>query len=426
MNKFTHLAKYFIVFIFAVFLSLSSFSNVFAASLSQLENQINILTGEIEDLKMGSGGGHKSVSVHGYGELHYNNNIGGTKQMDFHRFVIGVHAVLTENIHLNAEVDFEHAAQEMEFEFGYLDFLIDPKINVRAGEVLVPVGFLNEYHEPPLFWSVERPELQSKIIPSTWFAGGAGINGELTEGLRYKLYVVNALQSTGFKSGTPGADCGDSALSLGGNCGFFRPKDGIRKGRRHLDHAISGDFAITGRVEYSDFDVLPGTQVGFSFYTGDTTHGLISEGGRTTVVEGDVKFRWTWFDMNATIVNIFISDAAAITMFNRTTGGSLKATETIPDNIFGFNVQAGVHVPQLLNMNTDHDFIPFILYENFDLQDSVPTGFARDRSLDTEVITGGFSYMPASNVALKMDWQHFMFGNNTSKDKFNMGMAFMY
>jgi hypothetical protein len=285
------------------------------------------------------------------------------------------------------------------------------------------VGFLNEFHEPPLFWSVERPELQKVVIPTTWGAGGAGIFGELSElmeGLRYRIFIVNAIQS--LKPTSP--DCGEDPNKAGGDCGFFRSKDGIRKGRRELDHAQFDDVAVTGRLEHVNlFEGM--LQLGFSFYTGNTTHDLIPEGGRTTVIEGDAKFRWEWFEANTTVVKIFIADAAAITNFNRA-AGNIKATETIPDNIFGFNIQGGIHLPQLLNINTDHDFIPFVLYENFDLHDSVPGGFARDLKLDTEIVTVGFSYMPVSNVAIKLDHQRFSFGNNTHKNQFNMGLAYMY
>lgn len=406
--------NFFIVALFVVFCS----STVLAANVDELVRRIDILADEIEDLKHGTGGeSEKKVHIHGYGEMHYNRTIDGSTQLDNHRFVVGVHALLTDWIHLNAEIDYEHAAQELEFELAYLDFLIDSKLNFRVGAVLVPVGFLNEFHEPPVFWSVERPELQSKVIPTTWGAGGVGIYGSLMEGLKYRLYLVNSVQSVK----KDGADCGDSALGLGGACGLFRSSDGIRKGRRQLDHAIADDFAVTGRLEYSP--PIPGLQLGFSFYTGNTTHDLISEGGRTTLLEGDTKFRWNWLEMNATIANIFINDAAAINTFNTAQG---TASGTVADNIFGFNIQGGVHLFQLLNFNTDHDLVPFILYENFDTQDSVPAGFARDSSKDTEVITAGFSYMPASNVALKLDYQSFNFANNTSKNKFNMALAYMY
>ena len=126
--------------------------------LDELERRIDILSDEMDELKESGGASdYDKVRVHGYGELHFNMPTDGrTRQVDNHRFVLGVHAPLADWIHLNAEIDFEHAAQELEFEFGYLDFLLDPKYNVRAGVVLIPVGFLNEFHEPPLFWTVDH------------------------------------------------------------------------------------------------------------------------------------------------------------------------------------------------------------------------------------------------------------------------------
>ena len=139
-------------------------SPLMAADTSELERKIDVLADEIDQMKMESGSRfeyHDRVNVHGYGELHYNSTDRGRTEIDNHRFVIGVHALLSDWIHLNAEIDFEHAAQELEFEFGYLDFLLQDSFNVRGGVVLVPVGFLNEFHEPPLFWSVERPEFHT-------------------------------------------------------------------------------------------------------------------------------------------------------------------------------------------------------------------------------------------------------------------------
>jgi hypothetical protein len=53
----------------------------------------------------------------------------------------------------NSEIEFEHASTgkrgSVSVEFAHLDFLLHPAANVRAGMVLVPMGFLNELHEPP-------------------------------------------------------------------------------------------------------------------------------------------------------------------------------------------------------------------------------------------------------------------------------------
>jgi hypothetical protein len=314
------------------------------------------------------------------------------------------------------EVDYEHAAQELELEFAHLDFKLDPRFNVRAGKMLVPVGFLNEYHEPPLFWTVERPELQSKLIPTTWGAGGAGLFGTLTDGLKYRLYLVNSLQSirpSGFSSG--------SGTGRGGESGRFTASDGIRGGRLEMNKAIAEDFAFAGRLDYSK--LYPGLQLGFSFYTGDTTHDLISQGGRTTLIEGDVRYRWNWFEMNSTIVNTDIADATELNNYATAQG---TASGVIPDRIFGWNIQGGVHLFQLLGRKTGHDLVPFVLYEKFNLHESVPSGFSKNNSLDTRVVTVGLSYMPIPEVAVKLDFQSFDFGNDTSKNQLNMGLAYMF
>ncbi|MCH7650149.1 MAG: hypothetical protein IIA63_03200 [Nitrospinae bacterium] len=388
-----------------------------AQDLKELERRIDIMSDELDALKESGGGGlAERVHVHGYGELHFNLPTDGSKDgvFDNHRYVLGVNAKLADWIHLNVEIDFEHAAQEMEFEFGYLDFLLGPKLNARAGVMLVPMGFLNEYHEPPLFWTVERPEFQKSIIPTTWNASGAGIFGSPMDGVNYRLYLVNSLQSvrpTGF----------DDGHGAGGNKGRFRQGSGIRSGRLQPDAAIFEDFAITGRVELTK--LFPGLQTGFSFYTGNTTQNIIPEGGRTTILEGDIKYRYRWFDMNASMAHINISDAGAINNFLIAEG---EDDGNVASGIFGWNIQAGVHLPQLLGLSTSQDLVLFALYEFIDTQNEMPAGFAPDLKNERKILTTGVSYMPIPEVALKFDYQHTSKSNGDRVDQVNIGVAYMY
>ena len=129
----------------------------FAADVNELERRLNIVSEELDKLKNSSGGSGSGImhrtSVHGYGETHWIGDPDGDFKVDQHRFVIGVHSELTDWIHLNAEIDFEHAAQQLEFEFGHLDFLLSQNINIRAGTMLMPMGNLNEFHEPNKFFT---------------------------------------------------------------------------------------------------------------------------------------------------------------------------------------------------------------------------------------------------------------------------------
>src|SRR3989339_1444468 len=209
------------------------------------------------------------TTFHGYGELHYNNSNkpGSTDLMDNHRFVIGLTHHFSERVRLNAEVDFEHAAKEMELEFAFVDVLLTGSFNIRAGSMLMPVGFLNEFHEPPLFYSVERPYVQKNIIPTSWQEGGIGVFGTMGGDLRYRVYLVGGLDASGFTAGS-----------------------GIRNGRGKVAESPSNDLALVGRLEYSG---LKNLRLGASGYTGNSGQGDEEIGdARVGLWEADARY---WF-----------------------------------------------------------------------------------------------------------------------------------
>jgi len=389
----------------------------------ELEQMIDDLTDEFDVYKAMNDAntsfyGNK-VLVFGYGELHFNVPTDGRQsKADQHRYVLGIQTRLADWIQFNAEIDFEHAVQELEFELGHLSFLINPAFNIRTGYVLLPVGFLNEFHEPPLFWTVERPALQKSVIPTTWSGAGAGFYGTPFQGVNYRFYVVNSIQSVREEGSE---NDGHLGLGNGGASGRFRAKDGIRDGRTYVDEVIAEDFAVTGRVELTN--LYKGLQVAGSFYTGETTHDIIDEGGRTTLLEADVQYRWNWFQMNATYAYTWIDDAAAINNFQIAEGTD---SGVVASEIYGWNVQAGVHVPQLMGWDTRQDIVPYFLYEMIDLHAEVPDGFAKDPELSQDILTFGFSYLPIPNVALKFDFTQHWYGNDKKTETANMAVSYMY
>jgi len=387
---------------------------VFAADVNELERRLNIVSEELDRIKSsGSGGGiaHRT-SVHGYGEVHLQMPDNGPKVIDAHRFVIGVHSELNSWIHFNAEIDFEHAAQTMEFEFSYLDFLIQDNFNIRAGVVLMPVGNLNENHEPPLFWTAERPEFHSKIVPTTWQQAGAGAFGSVGD-LNWRLYVVNSLQGIG--TGTDG------------NSGYFRDTDGLRKGRLQIDAVQMENMAITGRVEKK----FTGGQLGFSFYRGDSTQDLIAEDGTVTLLEADMKWRKGALELNNSIATIDIGDADAMNTFcsASSTRGTSSCRNDIPDNIFGLNLQAGLHLPQAMGWNSTYDIIPHIMWEKIRPADEFGGNAATaDRAKNFDRFLIGVSYMPDPKVAVKLDWSTYDYQPAATDDKnrVDLALAWMY
>ena len=147
-------------------------------------------------------------SLGGYGELHYNyvktEDGDGTKTLDFHRFVLFYSHAWTEKWSFKAEVELEHnfvkdGHGELELEQAYIDYHYAKEFGFQAGVILPSVGLINEFHEPPLFLSVERPEYNKNIIPTTWFGNGLSVYGIIT-GFDYKFSVMEGLDASKFSA----------------------------------------------------------------------------------------------------------------------------------------------------------------------------------------------------------------------------------
>ncbi len=115
------------------------------------------------------------LPVAGYMDFHFNKDVGDPFRPDFHRFVLLFGHSFSDRIKFWSELEVEHAlveggeeSGEVALEQAYLDFLIKPAFNLRAGMMLTPVGIINERHEPPSFNGVERPFVETVIIPTTW------------------------------------------------------------------------------------------------------------------------------------------------------------------------------------------------------------------------------------------------------------------
>ena len=154
----------------------------------------------------------RGLSIGGYGEGFYQANVGDKgnekDKADLERGVLYIGYKFTDSILFNSEIEFEHASSgegaelkgEVGIEFASLDFFIDPIANARAGLVLMPMGLVNRIHEPLFYFGNHRPEVEQRIIPSTWREMGAGLFGSITPNLTYTAYVVNGLDAKGFSS----------------------------------------------------------------------------------------------------------------------------------------------------------------------------------------------------------------------------------
>ena len=358
-------------------------------------------------------GARQGISIGGYGEFYFASPIeqtdetGALNVADYYRFISYFGYKFTDQIVMNTEIEFEHAttsgnwegdAGSVSVEFAYLDFLLDPRFNVRAGNLLVPMGFVNEMHEPAFYRGNFRPEVERRIIPSTWRELGVGAHGQVTDELRYTAYVVNALNAEKFGS------------------------SGARGGRQKGNRVLWEDVAGVLQLSYENRD---GWGVSGSGYVSQADHNrLTGPGGEQLdvthwIAEGHVWVDWNGFEGRALFATSGFGDTAAL---------SGIVGSTVPERQVGWYVDVAYDVaPFLLGRDTTARISPWIRYENLDLQSEVADGFTADPALARQFLTVGVDVKPHPLVVLKGEYVHFSNDADAPQsDEIRVGAGFVY
>ncbi len=204
------------------------------------------------------------------------------------------------------------------------------------------------------------------------------------------------------------------------NAGFSA--SGLRGGRQKGSEALAEDFAFVVRA---DWDIVPGLTIGASFYMGDSGQGAIAPttmtpiDAHTTILDLHAEWRWRGIEARALYVGVNQADADLINDFNGFSG-----TDSVGEEMGGHYLQFGYDL--LSQKQTEHRLIPFVRYEEYDTQQQVPSGFARDPANDVEVRTYGFSYKPIHNVVLKLDYQDYRNRAGTGTDQWNAAIGWSF
>jgi hypothetical protein len=305
---------------------------------------------------------------------------------------------------LNSEFEWEHSGfsddhpqGEAIVEFVYLDFLLSPAFNIRAGQILLPVGFINELHEPPIFLGALRPavEQESGLIPTTWHENGVGFHGDLPGGLSYKAYLIDGLDSQGFNA--------DGSGSIGG-------------GRQDGHQAIANQPAFTGRL---DWKAVPGTLLGGSFYTGNSAQAHGSTPAWTTLVEVHGEYRGHGLQVRGLYAHLNVSNAGIEAM-----GPSSPAFLTGTTQSGGY-LEVGYDALTALRQSKQ-SIIPFVRFEHLDTQQGVVPGAVPNPANNQSFIELGANYKPIPQVALKGDYDFILNQASTGRNQFNLALAYLF
>ncbi|HEX9186697.1 MAG TPA: hypothetical protein VGB87_06490 [Vicinamibacteria bacterium] len=396
---------------------------------AELERRIDLLAAEIETLRTGGASeepalvGEKGlapaaskvdrkprgVSIGGYGEALYSSYeaeredgapSGVVDQVDFVRQVVYVGYKFTDSILVNSEIEFEHGSTgrggEVSVEFAYLELQKRKELGLRAGMVLVPMGFLNELHEPPIYRGTRRPEVETAIIPSTWRENGVGLFGEVGP-LQWRTYVVASLSSAGFTSA------------------------GLRGGRQSGARSRAEDVAFTGRL---DFTGVPGLLVGGSFFSGETGQGAEVGGqdvaARVSLFDMHAQYEFRGMQLRALWARSTLADADLVDQQNKLTGAQSVGTAQE-----GWYAEASFDVMTLVPRGR-WAVLPFVRYESLDTQAGVPDGYAEDPARERTLLTAGIELKPIPQVVFKADYQRIRNEARTGTSQWNLAIGYLF
>jgi hypothetical protein len=349
----------------------------------------------------------------GYAQIDFNQPIGDSLSQngtfDVHRLVIFLGHRFNDRISFFSEIEIEHV-KEIFVEQAFLELKLTSWMNLRAGLVLIPMGIVNEYHEPPTFNGVERPNMEKFIIPTTWREIGLGFAGNMpTAAFNYQIYVLNG------------------PLSYNNGSALFSGESGMRSGRQKgAKSTFSGNPNLSMKVGYYGFR---GLSIGLSGYFGksqstaynglDTSDANLRAAADSTVVGInmvgiDARYRIRGFQARA-VFNL--TNFSNTEQYNTATGSDLGS------RMLGYYIEAGYNIFASSKNITD-ELIAFTRYEVYNTHQLTTGETSLNVAYNRTDITLGLNYKPFGNTSFKADYQ--VFNNDkirSGKKQFNLGVG---
>jgi hypothetical protein len=398
------------LFSFAILMSIAAFLK------AQTADPVNTDYQNLADKLLASA---SPLTIGGYGEVHYHQPFSSDTRMngelDVHRIVILFGYQFSERTRFVTELEFEHVS-EVYVEQAFLQHKLSRAINLRAGLLLIPMGIVNEYHEPTTFNGVERPLIDNKLAPTTWREAGAGFSGTIRPAaLKYQAYVVNGFNGY------------DGTARLNG-------KNGLRGGRQKGASSYISSPNFTGKVEYYG---VRGLNMGLSGYFGDTQSTLydgiekdddaaLAKADSSVVgismIGLDARYNLKGLQLRGQLYRMNLSNTSQYNHFTADKG----SLNDLGSRMTGYYIEAGYNVFRHLE-KTKTELIPFVRLEGYDTHAEVSGEITRKESYKNRVITSGLTLRLAQGAVLKTDLQMVKPEGADSYSKvFSMGVGVMF
>jgi len=342
------------------------------------------------------------LTIGGYAQIDYNEPDGAAPgKLDVHRLVLLFGYKFSDKVSFLTEIELEHV-KEVYVEQAFINYSISTAFNIRGGLMLVPMGYVNEYHEPPVFYGVERPGLDKYIVPTTWRELGIGATGNLQNAsLKYQAYIFNGFIS--YKDGE----------------GTLRGIDGLRKGRQKGAESVIHNPNLSMKLDY--YGIL-GLKVGVAGYFGETQSDDPSVEGSTvgvTMLGLNASYNYRNLGLRGQFIWTSLSGTED---YNNLTGKDLGS------QLNGYYVEAAYNFLPLISKNSTKALNLFTRYEMYDTHAETAGDLERNAAYDRNNLTLGIDFKIAPGVAIKSDYQWFndaVDGSNPD-NMFNAGIGVMF
>lgn len=329
-----------------------------------------------------SGNYGKKVTIGAYGEISYNQPEGDNGQLDVHRLVLLLGYKFDDKTQFVSEIEVEHV-EEIFVEQAFVNYAISDNMSLRGGLMLVPMGIINEYHEPTTFNGTERPTVDNVIVPTTWREIGVGVTGRFSEiSLGYQAYVFNGFKST-------------NADGAGGVNGVLKGSNALRGGRQKAIKSTVDSPTFSTKFDYYG---IPGLRLGLAGYFGQTqaeddVEDFDGANIGIAMVGFDARYNYRNFTARGQFIYASLSDTDD---YNALTESDLGSA------LQGYYVEAAYN---LLPIAKKQKLFAFGRYENYDTHASTEGNLIRNNAFNRTDFTTGLSYHIAAGVVVKGDYQ---------------------
>ena len=359
--------------------------------LKNLKAENNALKGTVEEVAVSTDEAIKAQiklanksTWGGYGELHYNNlegngaGVADKDKIDFHRFVLYFGHEFRDDLRFFSEFELEHSLAgegkpgEVELEQAYIQYDYNDTTQITSGLFLMPVGIMNETHEPDTFYGVERNTVEKNIIPSTWWEAGLMVTKEIKPGLTLDVALTSGLDATAASD--------------------YK----IRSGRQKVASADIVSGAGIARLKYT---AIPGLELGASlFVQPDFCQEKVSGCGSAKMIETHAVYKKDKFQVRALYARWDIQ-------------GNVVSTA-------GADQQDGYYVEPSYRLN--EKWGAFARFETYDNK----AGNTTDTEVDARSI--GFNYWIDPTVVAKFDYVDQSKANDKDQDGINIGLGYSF